>query len=131
MIIMESNEIRRIKFLIYLSIISSFIAGFILLFISFDDNKSLIEIHSSSVIFPLFVPFLIGLVCLYSSRRKNVSLVYLPITLLIGSILLFYFQIGMFGLVGNYAFIYLFSATLLLSSSVSSFIFVFRKRKKK
>ena len=97
---MESNEIRRIKFLIYLSIISSFIAGFILLFISFDDNKSLIEIHSSSVIFPLFVPFLIGLVCLYSSRRKNVSLVYLPITLLIGSILLFYFQIGMFGLVG-------------------------------
>ena len=128
---MESNEIRRIKFLIYLSIISSFIAGFILLFISFDDNKSLIEIHSSSVIFPLFVPFLIGLVCLYSSRRKNVSLVYLPITLLIGSILLFYFQIGMFALVGNYAFIYLFSATLLLSSSVSSFIFVFRKRKKK
>ena len=128
---MESNEIRRIKFLIYLSIISSFIAGFILLFISFDDNKSLIEIHSSSVIFPLFVPFLIGLVCLYSSRRKNVSLVYLPITLLIGSILLFYFQIGMFGLVGNYDFIYLFSATLLLSSSVSSFIFVFRKRKKK
>ena len=105
---MESNEIRRIKFLIYLSIISSFIAGFILLFISFDDNKSLIELHSSSVIFPLFVPFLIGLVCLYSSRRKNVSLVYLPITLLIGSILLFYFQIGMFGLVGNYAFIYLF-----------------------
>ena len=86
---MESNEIRRIKFLIYLSIISSFIAGFILLFISFDDNKSLIEIHSSSVIFPLFVPFLIGLVCLYSSRRKNVSLVYLTITLLIGSILLF------------------------------------------
>ena len=128
---MESNEIRRIKFLIYLSIISSFIAGFILLFISFDDNKSLIELHSSSVIFPLFVPFLIGLVCLYSSRRKNVSLVYLPITLLIGSILLFYFQIGMFGLVGNYAFIYLFSATLLLSSSVSSFIFVFRKRKKR
>ena len=128
---MESNEIRRIKFLIYLSIISSSISGFILLFISFDDNKSLIEIHSSSVIFPLFVPFLIGLVCLYSSRRKNVSLVYLPITLLIGSILLFYFQIGMFGLVGNYAFIYLFSATLLLSSSVSSFIFVFRKRKKK
>ena len=105
-------------------------ANFVL-FVNFEEGKSLIEIHSSTVIFPLFVPFLIGLVCLYSSRRKNVSQVYLPITLLIGAILLFYFQIGMFALVGNYAFIYLFSAALLLSSSVTSFIFVFSKRKKK
>ena len=128
---MESSEIGRIKLLIYLSILGSFVAGIVLLFVNFEEGKSLIEIHSSTVIFPLFVPFLIGLVCLYSSRRKNVSQVYLPITLLIGAILLFYFQIGMFALVGNYAFIYLFSTALLLSSSVTSFIFVFSKRKKK
>ena len=70
---MEYRFIRIIKTFIYLSIFISFISGIILLFLKFDDDKTLIELHSSKVIFPLFVPFLIGTVCLYSSRRKNVS----------------------------------------------------------
>ena len=54
----------------------------------------------------------------------------MPITLFVGSLLLFYFQIGMFNLVKNYAFFYLISAIFLLSSSITSFIFTFNKRKK-
>ncbi len=114
---------RIIKTFIYLSLLTSFFSGSVLLFMKFENDKTLLDIHSSKVIFPLFVPFLIGLVCLYSSRRKNVSTYYIPITLFIGSVLLFYFEIGMFNLVGNYAFLYLVSATFLLSSSVTSFIF--------
>ncbi len=128
---MEFRFLRIIKAFIYLSLITSFLSGFILLFIKFENGKTLLEIHSSKVIFPLFVPFLIGLVCLYSSRRKNVSTYYIPITLFIGSILLFYFEIGMFNLVGNYAFFYLISATFLLSSSVTSFIFEFKNKNQK
>ncbi|MBA46741.1 MAG: hypothetical protein CL893_01500 [Dehalococcoidia bacterium] len=123
---MEYRFTNIIKTFIYLSIFTSFLSGIIMLFINFDGGKKLIDIHSSKVIFPLFVPFLIGLVCLYSSRRKNVSRFYIPITLLVGSILLFYFEIGMFNLVGNYAYFYLISATFLLSSSVTSFIFEFK-----
>ena len=114
---------RIIKTFIYLSLLTSFFSGSVLLFMKFENDKTLLDIHSSKVIFPLFVPFLIGLVCLYSSRRKNVSTYYIPITLFIGSVLLSYFEIGMFNLVGNYAFLYLVSATFLLSSSVTSFIF--------
>ena len=121
---------KIIKFYIYLSILSSILTGFFLIFMDFEDGKSLVEIHSSKVIFPLFVPSLIGLVCLYSSRRKKVSKFYMPITLFVGSLLLFYFQIGMFNLVKNYAFFYLISAIFLLSSSITSFIFIFNKRKK-
>ncbi len=128
---MEFRFLRIIKAFIYLSLITSFLSGFVLLFIKFENGKTLLEIHSSKVIFPLFVPFLIGLVCLYSSRRKNVSTYYIPITLFIGSILLFYFEIGMFNLVGNYAFFYLISATFLLSSSVTSFIFEFKNKNQK
>jgi len=128
---MEFRFLRIIKAFIYLSLITSFLSGFVLLFIKFENSKTLLEIHSSKVIFPLFVPFLIGLVCLYSSRRKNVSTYYIPITLFIGSILLFYFEIGMFNLVGNYAFFYLISATFLLSSSVTSFIFEFKNKNQK
>ena len=83
---MEFRFLRIIKAFIYLSLITSFLSGFVLLFIKFENGKTLLEIHSSKVIFPLFVPFLIGLVCLYSSRRKNVSTYYIPITLFIGSI---------------------------------------------
>lgn len=121
---------RITKIYIYLSILSSVVTGIFLIFIDFDEGKSLIEIYSSKVIFPLFVPSLIGLVCLYSSRRKKVSKFYIPLTLFIGSLLLFYFQIGMFNLVQNYAFFYLISAIFLLSSSITSFIFIFNKRKK-
>jgi len=92
---------RIIKTFIYLSLLTSFFSGSVLLFMKFENDKTLLDIHSSKVIFPLFVPFLIGLVCLYSSRRKNVSTYYIPITLFIGSVLLFYFEIGMFNLVGN------------------------------
>tara|TARA_B110001454_G_scaffold48619_1_gene47899 strand:+ start:2302 stop:2679 length:378 start_codon:yes stop_codon:yes gene_type:complete len=122
--------LRITKIYIYLSILSSVVTGIFLIFIDFDEGKSLIEIYSSKVIFPLFVPSLIGLVCLYSSRRKKVSKFYIPLTLFIGSLLLFYFQIGMFNLVQNYAFFYLISAIFLLSSSITSFIFIFNKRKK-
>ncbi|MEC9107739.1 MAG: hypothetical protein VYC53_04285, partial [Chloroflexota bacterium] len=61
---MEYRFIRIIKTFIYISIFISFISGIILLFLKFDDDKTLIELHSSKVIFPLFVPFLIGTVCL-------------------------------------------------------------------
>tara|TARA_B100000965_G_C19335010_1_gene644785 strand:+ start:274 stop:660 length:387 start_codon:yes stop_codon:yes gene_type:complete len=125
---MEYRFKQIIKTFIYLSLFTSFLSGIFLLFINFEEDKNLIEIHSSKVIFPLFVPFLIGLVCLYSSRRKNVSKYYIPITLMIGSVLLFYFEIGMFNLVGNYAFFYLISATFLLSSSVTSFIFEIKNK---
>jgi peptidoglycan/LPS O-acetylase OafA/YrhL len=128
---MEYRFIRIIKTFIYISIFISFISGIILLFLKFDDDKTLIELHSSKVIFPLFVPFLIGTVCLYSSRRKNVSKFYIPVTLFIGSLLLFYFELAMFNLVGNYAFFYIISATFLLSSSVTSFIFEFKYKKHK
>ncbi|MBC78521.1 MAG: hypothetical protein CL772_00090 [Chloroflexi bacterium] len=125
---MEYRFKQIIKTFIYLSLFTSFLSGIFLLFINFEEDKTLIEIHSSKVIFPLFVPFLIGLVCLYSSRRRNVSKYYIPITLMIGSVLLFYFEIGMFNLVGNYAFFYLISATFLLSSSVTSFIFEIKNK---
>ena len=125
---MEYRFNRMIKLFIYLSIFSSFFTGALLLFIEFDEGKTLIDIHSNKVIFPLFVPFLIGLVCLYSSRRKNVSKYYIPITLFIGSLLLFYFELAMFNLVENFAFFYLISATFLLSSSITSFIFEFKKK---
>ena len=84
---MEYRFTNIIKTFIYLSIFTSFLSGIIMLFINFDGGKKLIDIHSSKVIFPLFVPFLIGLVCLYSSRRKNVSRFYIPITL--GSVVWF------------------------------------------
>jgi hypothetical protein len=125
---MEYRFKQIIKTFIYLSLFTSFFSGILLLFLKFEDQKTLVEIHSSKVIFPLFVPFIIGLVCLYSSRRKNVSKYYIPVTLTIGSVLLFYFEIGMFNLVGNYAFFYLISATFLLSSSVTSFIFEFKNK---
>ena len=125
---MEYRFKQIIKTFIYLSLFTSFLSGIFLLFINFEEDKTLIEIHSSKVISPLFVPFLIGLVCLYSSRRRNVSKYYIPITLMIGSVLLFYFEIGMFNLVGNYAFFYLISATFLLSSSVTSFIFEIKNK---
>ena len=128
---MEYRFNQIIKTFIYLSLFTSFFSGILLLFLKFEDQKALVEIHSSKVIFPLFVPFLIGLVCLYSSRRKNVSKYYIPVTLTIGSVLLFYFEIGMFNLVGNYAFFYLISATFLLSSSVTSFIFEFKNKNQK
>ena len=62
-------------------------------------------------------------------QKKNVSKFYIPVTLFIGSLLLFYFELAMFNLVGNYAFFYLISATFLLSSSVTSFIFEFKYKK--
>ena len=54
---MEYRFTRIIKTFIYISILISFISGIILLFLKFDDDKTLIELHSSKVIFPLFVPF--------------------------------------------------------------------------
>ena len=66
---------------------SSVLTGMFLIFMDFEEGESLIEIHSSKVILPLFVPSLIGLVCLYSCRRKKVSKFYMPITLFVGSLL--------------------------------------------
>ena len=126
---MEYNELRIIKLFVYLSIFSSFFSGIFLVLTDFIDNQTLIEIYGNRVLFNLFIPFMIGLVCLWGTRRQNVSIYYLPLNLIFGSLLLFGYQILMFSLLGKYAFFYLISATFLLSSAITSFIFVTIKRK--
>lgn len=126
---MEYNELRIIKLFVYLSIFSSFFSGIFLVLTDFIDNQTLIEIYGNRVLFNLFIPFLIALVCLWGTRRQNVSIYYLPLNLIFGSLLLFGYQILMFSLLGKYAFFYLISATFLLSSAITSFIFVTIKRK--
>ena len=126
---MEYNELRIIKLFVYLSIFSSFFSGIFLVLTDFIDNETLIEIYGNRVLFNLFIPFMIGLVCLWGTRRQNVSIYYLPLNLIFGSLLLFGYQILMFSLLGKYAFFYLISATFLLSSAITSFIFVTIKRK--
>ena len=126
---MEYNELRIIKLFVYLSIFSCFFSGIFLVLTDFIDNQTLIEIYGNRVLFNLFIPFMIGLVCLWGTRRQNVSIYYLPLNLIFGSLLLFGYQILMFSLLGKYAFFYLISATFLLSSAITSFIFVTIKRK--
>ena len=126
---MEYNELRIIKLFVYLSIFSSFFSGIFLVLTDFIDNQTLIEIYGNRVLFNLFIPFMIGLVCLWGTRRQNVSIYYLPLNLIFGALLLFGYQILMFSLLGKYAFFYLISATFLLSSAITSFIFVTIKRK--
>ena len=74
---MEYRFTRIIKTFIYINFNKFYFRNnsFIL---KFDDDKTLIELHSSKVIFPLFVPFLIGTVCLYSSRRKKCFKILYP-----------------------------------------------------
>lgn len=126
---MEYKELSVIKLFVYLSIFSSFFSGIFLVLTDFIDNQTLIEIYGNRVLFNLFIPFMIGLVCLWGTRRQNVSIYYLPLNLIFGSLLLFGYQILMFNLLGKYAFFYLISATFLLSSAITSFIFVTIKRK--
>ena len=126
---MEYNELRIIKLFVYLSIFSSFFSGIFLVLTDFIDNQTLIEIYGNRVLFNLFIPFMIGLVCLWGTRRQNVSIYYLPLFLIFGSLMLFVYQILMFNLLGKYAFFYMISAIFLLSSAVTSFIFVTIKRK--
>ena len=126
---MEYNELRIIKLFVYLSIFSSFFSGIFLVLTDFIDNQTLIEIYGNRVLFNLFIPFMIGLVCLWGTRRQNVSIYYLPLNLIFGSLLLFGYQILMFSLLGKYAFFYFISAIFLLSSAITSFIFVTIKRK--
>jgi hypothetical protein len=126
---MEYKELSVIKLFVYLSIFSSFFSGIFLVLTDFIDNQTLIEIYGNRVLFNLFIPFMIGLVCLWGTRRQNVSIYYLPLNLIFGSLLLFGYQILMFSLLGKYAFFYLISATFLLSSAITSFIFVTIKRK--
>ena len=126
---MEYKELSVIKLFVYLSIFSSFFSGIFLVLTDFIDNQTLIEIYGNRVLFNLFIPFMIGLVCLWGTRRQNVSIYYLPLNLIFGSLLLFGYQILMFSLLGKYAFFYLISAIFLLSSAITSFIFVTIKRK--
>ena len=126
---MEYKELRIIKFFVYLSLFSSFFSGIFLVLTDFEDNKTLIEIYGNRVLFNLFIPFMISLVCLWGTRRKKVSIYYLPFNLIFGSLLLFGYQIMRFNLLGKYGFFYLISAIFLLSSAVTSFIFVTIKRK--
>ena len=126
---MEYKELKMIKLFVYLSLFSSFFSGIFLVLTDFIDNQTLIEIYGNRVLFNLFIPFMIGLVCLWGTRRQNVSIYYLPLNLIFGSLLLFGYQILMFSLLGKYAFFYLISATFLLSSAITSFIFVTIKRK--
>ena len=126
---MEYKELRIIKLFVYLSLFSSFFSGIFLVLTDFIDNQTLNEIYGNRVLFNLFIPFMIGLVCLWGTRRQNVSIYYLPLNLIFGSLLLFGYQILMFSLLGKYAFFYLISATFLLSSAITSFIFVTIKRK--
>ncbi|SVD68420.1 uncharacterized protein METZ01_LOCUS421274 [marine metagenome] len=114
---------------VYLSLFSSFFSGIFLVLTDFIDNQTLIEIYGNRVLFNLFIPFMIGLVCLWGTRRQKVSIYYLPFNLIFGSLLLFGYQILMFNLLGNYAFFYLISAIFLLSSAITSFILVSIKRK--
>ena len=79
---------------------------------------------SNSMIIGFFRPIL-------TKSTSSIVAKSIPVTLTIGSVLLFYFEIGMFNLVGNYAFFYLISATFLLSSSVTSFIFEFKNKNQK
>ena len=126
---MEYKELKMIKLFVYLSLFSSFFSGIFLVLTDFIDNQTLIEIYGNRVLFNLFIPFLIALVCLWGTRRQNVSIYYLPLNLIFGSLLLFGYQILMFNLLGKYAFLYLISAIFLLSSAITSFIFVTIKRK--
>jgi hypothetical protein len=126
---MEYKELKMIKLFVYLSLFSSFFSGIFLVLTDFIDNQTLIEIYGNRVLFNLFIPFLIALVCLWGTRRQKVSIYYLPFNLIFGSILLFGYQILMFNLLGKYAFLYLISAIFLLSSAITSFIFVTIKRK--
>ena len=126
---MEYKELRIIKLFVYLSFFSSFFSGIFLVLTDFIDNQTLIEIYGNRVLFNLFIPFMIGLVCLWGTRRQNVSIYYLPLNLIFGSLLLFGYHILMFSLLGKYAFFYLISATFQLSSAITSFIFVTIKRK--
>ena len=99
---MEYKELRIIKLFVYLSLFSSFFSGIFLVLTDFEDNKTLIEIYGNRVLFNLFIPFMISLVCLWGTRRQNVSIYYLPFNLIFGSLLLFGYQIMMFNLLGKY-----------------------------
>ena len=89
---MEYKELSVIKLFVYLSIFSSFFSGIFLVLTDFIDNQTLIEIYGNRVLFNLFIPFMIGLVCLWGTRRQNVSIYYLPLNLIFGSLLLFGYQ---------------------------------------